>query len=177
MKVFLISGKAEHGKDTLADCIIDLLGDKAVKLPLASMVKFVAQLAGWDGKKDKKGREVLQYIGTERTREECNYPNYWECRVIEMIEILSYKYEYFIIPDCRFQSEVNTLISRFEEDAIDIRIVRPNHTSMLTKEQLEHRSEIELDAYVFNYYVNNSCGTDWVRQQAKMILEKEGVCV
>jgi hypothetical protein len=173
VKVFLISGKAEHGKDALADILLEELGEKAIKFPLADLVKFLAKYAGWNGEKDLVGRTLLQYIGTERTREECGYPTYWEDRMTEFIEILSYKYDYFIIPDCRFKSEMEKFINKFGDDAIDIRIYRPHHESRLTDEQKKHRSETDLDNFAFTYRICNDSTLDHIRKQARKIIAVE----
>ena len=70
IKIFLISGKAESGKNTVADFIANhyksLNLDRNVLVrdyAFADEVKEIACRLGWDRRKDSKGRELLQQIG------------------------------------------------------------------------------------------------------------------
>ena len=79
MKVVCISGKARHGKDTLAGILKNYLEDSGNKVLVAhfgDLVKYICEkFFDWDGQKDEKGRTLLQYVGTDvvRTQE----PNFW----------------------------------------------------------------------------------------------------
>lgn len=54
-------GLARTGKDTVSDFLVKKHGFK--KLSFALYVKDVAELAGWDGRKDERGRRLLQRLG------------------------------------------------------------------------------------------------------------------
>ena len=70
IKIFLISGKAESGKNTVADFIANYYMKSYIDknnfirgVAFADEVKSIAYNLGWDGVKDSKGRELLQQIG------------------------------------------------------------------------------------------------------------------
>jgi hypothetical protein len=63
----MVSGRAGSGKSTFSNYCIDYLkslGHRATLVPFAKGVKRTAKdCFGWDGKKDRKGRKLLQDIG------------------------------------------------------------------------------------------------------------------
>ena len=65
--VVLVSGKAGVGKTTLSKLLLDKFAEKedlsSFIIPFASSLKKVATMLGWDGKKDCKGRKLLQHLG------------------------------------------------------------------------------------------------------------------
>ena len=73
MKVICISGKAQHGKDTTAGYLKELLearGNKVLVTQYGDLVKYIcATFFAWDGQKDENGRTLLQYVGTNIVRE------------------------------------------------------------------------------------------------------------
>lgn len=75
-----ISGRAGAGKTTFARMVLEEIrfpGDFGGRiLPFAEPVKDIARQMGWDGKKDAKGRRLLQLLGTECGRE-CIGPDVW----------------------------------------------------------------------------------------------------
>ena len=79
MKVILISGKAQHGKDTLAGMLKNHLEDKSYRVLIAhygDLVKYVCEkFFNWDGNKDEAGRTLLQYVGTDVVRKQNE--NFW----------------------------------------------------------------------------------------------------
>ena len=93
-------------------------------------------------------------MGTEIIRESMNKPNFHVGRVCEDIHIIEQDFDYIIIPDCRFTNEVYYTKAEFD-DAIAVRINRPNHVSKLTEEQLNHPSEVDLDDFNFDMTISN----------------------
>ena len=59
MKVVCISGKAQHGKDTMASMIKECLedyGKHVVIVHYADLLKYICRtFFGWDGNKDENG--------------------------------------------------------------------------------------------------------------------------
>ena len=70
MKIFVICGKARHGKDTTALAIKKAYGDKKViNLSYGSYIKeFAKNISDWDGQEETKPRVLLQHLGTEVIR-------------------------------------------------------------------------------------------------------------
>ena len=168
MKVILISGKAEAGKTTTANIIktfLEELGKKVACIPYGQYVKDTAKLVwNWNGEKDKKGRELLQWWGTDIVR--AQDPNFWVDSVIRLAKVIDKYVDYLIIDDCRFLNEIeawraikyvaldeatDALTNRHRfPDIITIRVERPGHENVLTPEQRRHPSETELDDYIFD---------------------------
>ena len=148
IKIILISGKAQHGKDTFADMLSTQFANDGKKVIVAHYADYLKHLCrsyfGWDGSKDLKGRALLQRIGTEVVR--AIDPDFWTDVLVHTMRVLEDEFDVAIIPDCRFPNEV--MIPKCEfANAIHIRIVRPNFDNGLTEEQKNHPSEIALDDY------------------------------
>jgi hypothetical protein len=157
LKIFLISGKARHGKDTTSDILKDALiaqGKRVLVTHYADLVKYICKtFFGWDGNKDERGRSILQYVGTEVVREK--RPNYWVEFVMEILWLFGDNWDCIIIPDARFPNEIS-----FPKDTYDnvyhINVVRPNFDNGLTEEQKNHSSETALDGITPDFLIENT---------------------
>ena len=174
--LFLISGKAESGKDTFYNLAKDLITGAVVqRYAFGDEVKKVAREGfGWDGEKDKKGRALLQLIGDGAR---AYRPDIWIERTQSSIEasiFKAYKTAYFIT-DCRYPNEIEKMKEfavKYGFVPIAIRVERPNHTSKLTPEQLMNPSEIALDYYhSFDFVITNDADIEAYRSQVKDVLE------
>ena len=159
MKVILISGKAQNGKDTVATMLqTQLLADKHSVLltHYADLLKWICtNYFGWDGKKDEKGRQMLQYVGTDVIRKQ--NPSLWVDFVAMLLKYFEENWEYVIIPDCRFPNEITRMIEA-GFDTVHLRVRRPNFKSPLTPEQQKHPSETALDDFGADVYIDNDAG-------------------
>lgn len=164
MKVVCISGKAQHGKDTTASLIKECLeerGERVLVAHYADLLKYICRtFFGWDGNKDEKGRHILQYVGTDVIRQKA--PDYWVDFLAGFLEIFDNEWDWVLIPDTRFPNEVDLMKDKF--DATHIRVVRPNFVSPLTTEQQNHPSEVALDDYFPDCYLDNSGDMDALRE-------------
>lgn len=61
MKIIGLAGRARAGKDTVAHYLVEHYGFK--QFAFATHLKNVAEVAGWDGLKDERGRILLQHLG------------------------------------------------------------------------------------------------------------------
>lgn len=176
MKIVCISAKAQHGKDTAAGIIkeyLESLGKKVLITHYADLVKFVCtNYFGWDGKKDEKGRTLLQYIGTDKVG--AKDPAYWVNFIVSILKIFDDEWDYVLIPDCRYPVEVTRMTENF--DTTTIRVERPNFDNGLTLKQKGHPSEVSMDDYNFDAVVYNDAGLDEFRSKLisfiKSYLEK-----
>ena len=79
MKVILVSGKAQNGKDTVAQIMATSLksdGKHVLVTHYADLLKFICKnYFGWNGEKDEAGRRMLQYVGTDVIRNQ--NPSLW----------------------------------------------------------------------------------------------------
>ena len=136
MKIVCISGKAQHGKDTTAKLLEETLeaqGNRVLIAHYGDLVKYVCKtFFGWDGKKDEKGRTLLQRVGTDKIR--AVSPDYWVDFIVSILDIFCDEWDYVLIPDTRFPNEYE-IYETYGMDAILLRVVRPNFVSPLTEEQ------------------------------------------
>jgi hypothetical protein len=172
MKIICISGKAQHGKDTSAAKMKELLEAKGKKVLIthnADLLKFMAKnMFGWDGQKDDKGRQILQYIGTDVIRKQ--RPDYWIDFIISVLELFPNDWDYVLIPDCRFPNEIDKYkTTQFE--ATHLRVVRSNFVSPLTEEQQKHASEIALDDVVPDIVLANDGSLDELYAKIAKLVE------
>lgn len=157
MKIVCISGKAQHGKDTAAKLLEETLkaqGNRVLIAHYGDLVKYVCKtFFGWDGKKDEKGRTLLQRVGTDKIR--AVSPDYWVDFIVSILDIFCDEWDYVLIPDTRFPNEYE-IYETYGMDAILLRVVRPNFVSPLTEEQQKHASEVALDNYRYDATIVNS---------------------
>ena len=155
-KFICVSGYAQHGKDTSATFIKDELesrGFSTLIIHYADFLKFMCKaFFGWNGKKDERGRSLLQHIGTERVRSK--NPTYWVDFVVKAISMFPNEWDYVIIPDVRFPNEISR-VCKAGFPITHIRVVRDGFESQLTEEQRKHPSETALDHTEPNYWLHN----------------------
>lgn len=166
LKIFAVSGKAQHGKDTFSEILAEDLTNRGFRVIIAhyaDLLKYICKtFFKWDGKKDEEGRKLLQYVGTDVVRKKC--PDLWVDFIITMIDFFGENWDYVIISDTRFPNELNKLKEYFD-NVEHIRVVRPNFKSSLTEEQLNHPSETALDNVVPDYVFENEGTLDELRSK------------
>ena len=154
--VVVISGKAGHGKDSLANMLkqkYESQGKRVLITHFADYLKFICrEYFGWNGVKDEKGRSLLQYVGTDLIRIKHKMPDFWASTTFRLIEALESEFDVFIIPDTRFKNEIE-IFKNSRHSAVAIRVIRGGYRSTLTEEQQNHISETALDDYDFDEYV------------------------
>lgn len=175
MKVITISGKAQHGKDTTAGMLREILegdGHSVRVMHYADLLKFMCKaFFDWSGEKDKTGRQILQYVGTDVIR--AKRPNFWVDFIKSVLELFPDEWEYVIIADTRFPNEVDTMKHSF--DTTHVRVFRTNFTSPLSPEQQAHTSETALDTYDYDYaIVNDGTLEDLRKRVADLAIELIG---
>lgn len=148
--IFIVSGKAKHGKDTFSSYLKETCekdGKKVIITQLAKYIKYYArEISGWDLSEETKPRELLQQLGTNVIREKLKKEDLFIKRMIDDIEIFSYLYDVIIISDVRLRKEIEDLKAVYP-NIVSINVFRPNFDNCLTEEQKKHRTEIDLDDY------------------------------
>jgi hypothetical protein len=171
MKVITISGYAKAGKDLSATILkekLEFAGKKVLIVHYADYLKFIAQqYFGWDGKKDEKGRSLLQWLGTDKVRK--TMPDFWVDIVVQLIRVFSNDFDYFIVPDTRFDNEVTSMKENF--DTLSVHVTRLNFDNGLTQVQKNHPSEIALDGWKFDWYITSETGKDNLSYEIKKLIE------
>lgn len=171
MKILNISGKARHGKTSVAEIIKNVLekkGKKVLIINYADTLKFYCkEYFGWDGKKNDEGRSILQRIGTDIVRQ--RDPDFWVKCVDNFLSVFGEDFDLVIIPDCRFVNECEHF--RLVYPVMNIRVERLDFENDLTEEQRNHPSETALNGYSFNYYLESESGLDKLESTVKSFLK------
>ncbi len=158
--IFVISGKAQAGKDTTGDIIKEHLESKGLKIAKIAYAKYIKGYAidyfGWDGKEENKPRDLFQMLGTE-IRTTFNKPNFFVDRMKEDIEILSNFFDGFVLSDARLVNEIEMPKKNFE-NVYAIRIIRDIDNG-LNVEQKKNLTETGLDNFSDYDYVIYNDGT------------------
>ena len=117
----------------------------------------------------EKDAPLLQRAGSERRLEN---PNYWIDRVFEQID--SVKPKIAVITDLRYENEAYAVATR---GGVTIRVSRLNEDGtpfVATDRPANHPSEIDLDGYRFDHYIQAYTGESaLVAQLAITIAEYE----
>ena len=149
-RIFIVGGKAKHGKDTFSAYLKEAYeshGKKVIVTQLAKYIKYYArEMTGWDLSEETKPREFLQQLGTNVIRQKLKKDDLFIKRMIDDIEIFSYFYDAIIISDVRLKKEINDLKKAYPQ-LITIHINRPDFDNGLTEEQKNHPTEIDLDDF------------------------------
>lgn len=130
-----ISGKARHGKDTVAKAIHALAPEDTKIIGLADALKAYCRVAY--GMREKDG-PLLQIVGTDVLRRQ--RPNIWTEVLATTAEESGYPI--ILIPDVRFRNE-----AQFVRDAggLLVRVIRPGFVA--DDRPADHVSEVDLDDY------------------------------
>jgi len=173
--IYLIGGKAKHGKDTFSSFLKEVYesnGKTVIVTQLSKYIKYYArEMTGWNLTEEDKPRELLQQLGTNIIREELGKDDLFINRMIDDIDVYSCFYDAVIISDVRFKKEIWG-VKKAHPEAISIRMFRPNFDNGLTEEQKKHKTEIDLDDFnEFDEEITNTT-FDNLKEDAKRIYTK-----
>ena len=176
-KIYIICGKARHGKDTIASYIQEYYktnNKKIINIQYSSYIKeYAKKISNWDGSEESKPRELLQQLGTNIIRQKID-SLFFVNRVLGDIKVYSYFFDAITISDARAKVEVDNPKNNFS-NVIAIHVNRPNFDNGLTEEQKRHFTEIGLDDYnSYDYKIENDGTLDELREKVfKLVSEVE----
>lgn len=160
-KIYVVSGKARHGKDTTCEIIKEIYEEENVKvinLAYGSYIKeYAKKISDWDGNEETKPRKLLQVLGTDIIRKKID-PDFFVKRLCEDIKVYSYFFDIITISDARFINEVVVPKEMFD-DVVTVRIIREGFKGDLTTDELKHETEIALDNFNDYDYILKNDGT------------------
>lgn len=173
--IFIISGKANSGKDTTCELInnyIKIKGKKSINLQFSSYIKHYAKvISGWDGSEESKPRALLQKLGTEIIRDKIDN-NFFIKRIIGDINVYSYYFDAITISDARLPEEIESIKNKFN-NVYKIKIERPNFSNNLNIEEQKHITEIALDNYNdYNIVITNDGSIEDLNNKIKKIIDE-----
>ena len=177
MKIFLIGGCAGSGKSTLGKLLSEELKDYGYKPCVMQITNplysYAMNYFNYDPNKDPKPREFLQKMGIEIIKEKLGKKDFLLNRLYEDIEVLSNFFDTFIITDVRLIHEVLSIKNKYDE-VVSIKLIRKNYDNKLTKEEKEHITEREINAYNdFDHIIVNNGMDDLKKKAMELIRELE----
>lgn len=177
MRIYVIGGKAESGKNTLGDLLKEELkeyGYNPCTIRITEpLYNYASRYFEWDEKSDEKPREFLQQMGIEIIKEKLGKKEFLLNRLYEDIEILSNFFNTFIITDARLVEEFEKIKEKYG-DVVTIKIER-KHDNTLSESQKNHITENDLNNYKnFDYIIENK-NVDDLRKLAVEIIRDEEI--
>ena len=163
MRVFIIGGKANTGKNSLAKMIKEYYDNIDQKSIITEYSKYVKLMANemLDLRDKKKPRSFLQSLGEEFRK--TISPNVFVERMKEDILIYQKYYDNIIICDARLIPELTLMKTKYPK-CYTIHLIS-DKKSTLTKEEQKHITETEFDNYNnFDYTIINTNKSDLKRQ-------------
>lgn len=171
-KIFILTGKAQSGKNKVSEIIKKNYQEKKLKvisLAYASYLKeYIKNITNWDGSEETKPREMLQQLGIELIKNKIK-ENLLIERIIDDIKVYSYFFDIIIITDARFIEEIEE-IKKISNNTTVINI--QGKANNLTETEKEHITETALDNYnLYDFKINNNSSIKELEQEVKKIIE------
>ncbi len=174
-KIFLISGKARHGKDTFSSMLKEVAernNQKVIITQLSKYLKYYAkEIVNWDFNEETKPRQFLQDLGN-KVRLDMKKYDFFTDRMIEDIEIFNNYFDIIIISDVRLKNEINKIKTAYP-NTISINIFRPNFDNGMTEQQKNHLTEIDLDDFKNHDYIVENTTLEKLQEETEKIYKKE----
>ena len=174
-KIFCISGKAGHGKDTCARYVKEYFEGRNKKVQIihyADLLKYIcATFFGWDGVKDEKGRSLLQEVGVKTIKSK--NPTFLIDFVANILDFFADQWDVVVIPDARFPEEIEV----WQELGYSVthwRVYRPTDSS-LTSAQQKDITETSLDTSTCDVYIENKGSLVDLRRRVRELLFQEEI--
>lgn len=171
-KIYIITGKAENGKNEVAKIIKEFYenkNQKAINIAYASYLKqYAKEIINWDGNEQTKPREFLQKIGIELIQKQINNRLLID-RIIDDIRVYSYFFDIITISDARLIDEIEE-IKKTNDNVTVINVY--GKENKLTEEQKKHLTETGLDNYNnYDYKIKNDGNIELLKKTIYNILE------
>jgi hypothetical protein len=152
-------GLAGSGKDTAAAIICKT--SKHKQLSFATRLKDICLSLGWDGKKDERGRKLLQDMGM-------TFRDYHADTWINEIDKAIDKSGCYVFADVRFSNEADYIKNQL--NGVIIRVVRPDLE--ITKTH-KHISEAGQDQIPVDYDVLNDGSFEDLEKALELVINQE----
>lgn len=189
----LVSGKAGVGKSAFSNFAVDHARnfyalERASIFPFAKGVKDTATANfGWDGKKDLRGRELLQEIGKVGRKYNINI---WVKKMLDKFWGMEYNSDVILVDDWRFPNEGQYVeINEPAFKVVKVRIESPERECLKGTEAYNDVSETSLpsveidynigypyyvlDGEFYDYVVANTESLENLQEIAKAIVDRE----
>ncbi len=177
MKVYVIGGKAKTDENTFGEYLREELkkyGYKPCILHITEpLYSYARNYFDWNGNENDKPREFLQKMGIEIIRDKMDKKDFLLNRLFEDIDILSNFFDTFIIVDARLVREFEIIKDRYD-DVVTIKINRKLDHSVLSIDEQNHITELEVDLYKdYDYIIENHAIEDLEKASIEIIRNEE----
>ena len=163
MKIFIVNGYPESGKDTFIDMCLEYLGNNGFKYSTIDAVKEYAKQIGWDGKKDDRGRALLSDLKNALEK----YNNFSHINVREFIGRTLYtgakngesldNYVFFII--VREPEQIRALLNEYKNSK-SIIIKR----GLVEKKEYSNDADKKVECFTYDYIISNDGTLDDLKE-------------
>lgn len=168
MKIIILSGKAESGKNKVASIIENnLKTKKIITISYASYLKeYAKNILKWDGLEETKPRTFLQEIGDYVKKSDNKF---LINRLLQDIEVYKNYFDVIIISDARFVEEITWIKEKYENVSVINIIGKENSLNDMEK---NHITETALDNYnLYDFKIENKGSIEELEQKVKNIIE------
>ena len=166
MKIFLVCGKAQVGKNQVAKYLKKYYKDKCVITGFSKYIKsYAKELLP---KAIKKPRKFLQDVG-EYCRKHFG-EDFFIKRIIEDISIYENYVDVIVICDVRLPKEIEAMKEKYN-DVVAINVKAEK--TYLDKNLSKHNTEVALDNYYnFDYIIINNKSKRFLKKEVNKIINK-----
>lgn len=134
------------GKDVVKDFLVKTYPAVTKGWAFANYLKEVAKTLGWNGEKDKRGRELLIDLGLTVRKHDINF---WVNKVV--MGIRESNKDFHVISDLRFLNEYEVLRRAFGDNLTVIGVERPG----VGEEWKNDPSQVEYSLIPKNHVITN----------------------
>ncbi len=158
MRLFLLAGKANCGKTSMANFIKEYYVTRRKNVVATELGKYLkmyaTELTEWDGTESTKPRKYLQDLGMI-IRKDMHKPLFLINRLKEDIELYQLNNDVVIISDVRLPEEIEEFRNSYD-DVITINVVNQYSADTLPIEEQMHYTELALENYTdYDYTIIN----------------------
>ena len=169
-KIIILSGKAESGKNKVADIFKNIYEEKKIKTVIISyafyLKEYAKKITTWNGEEETKPRTFLQQIGDYVKKIDNKF---LINRLLQDIEVYKNYFDVIIVSDARFIEEINCIKEKYENVSVINIIGKENSLNNIEK---NHITETALDNYnLYDFIIENKGSIEELEQNVKNIVE------
>ena len=162
MRVIIINGSAESGKDTFVEIFTKLSNNKVRNLSTIDKVKEFMTELGWDGSKDEKSRQAMSDL--KRIITDFNDGIFND--MIYRIKTLSKWHGYdTIFVHCREPEEIQKFVDHYGSDICKILLVTGRKSKKYNND-----ADKNVDNYNYDYIIKNDGSLDELNNKVKFFI-------
>lgn len=176
-KLYILSGKARHGKTTTANLIKEVYAKYGKNVVITSFAKYIKmyakEITDWDGSEETKPRKLLQTLGTEVIRGKLGKEDFFVKRIDEDLDVYKLFTDIVVIEDARIPLEIDYFVNKYKNSVKTIHIERGDYRSCLTPLEQSHETEKGLDNYdAYIYTIVNDGTIDDLKSRVSSLIER-----